>query len=256
MRTKVIILGCGSSSGVPRIDGFWGNCDKNNKKNFRTRCSIVVIKGNNSILIDTSPDLKQQFLSNNIKNISYVLYTHEHGDQTHGINDLRPFFWKNKKKINIYGNKKTIKYLRKAFFYCFKSQPFYPATLKSNIFKNNLLLGKKNEKIKFRSINVQHGNIYSLGYIFENTAYISDCSHLSKSHLSKMKNLKFLIIDCLKYKEHPTHLNLNQVLSIIDEIKPKKTILTNLHHDLDYNLLLNILPRNVQPAYDGLKLFL
>ena len=104
MRSKLIILGCGSSIGVPRVDGFWGKCDKNNVKNIRTRCSAIVMKGSNAVLIDTSPDLRNQLLSNNIKNISSVIFTHEHADQTNGLFELRPFYWKSKKKINIYGN--------------------------------------------------------------------------------------------------------------------------------------------------------
>ena len=121
MRAKLIILGCGSSVGAPRIDGYWGKCDKNEKKNKRTRCSAIIIKGSNSILIDTSPDLRFQLLSNKITNISSVLVTHEHADQTNGLFELRPFFWKNKKRINVYSRstkmmhlkKKTIIYLKK-----------------------------------------------------------------------------------------------------------------------------------------------
>ena len=101
MKKKLIILGCGSSVGVPRIDGFWGNCNKKNKKNLRTRCSAIVIKGSNSVLIDASPDLRNQLLMNKIKNISSVILTHEHADQTNGLFDLRPFYWKNNKKIPI-----------------------------------------------------------------------------------------------------------------------------------------------------------
>ena len=113
MKSKLIILGCGSSVGVPRIDGFWGNCDKRQKKNKRTRCSAIIVKGSNSILIDVSPDIKYQLLTNKIKNISSVIITHEHADQTNGLFELRPFFWKNKKKINIYSDKTTIKYLKR-----------------------------------------------------------------------------------------------------------------------------------------------
>ena len=117
MRTRLIILGCGSALGVPRIDNFWGNCSKKNKKNARTRCSVSLVKGTNSILIDTSPDLRNQLILNKIKNLSSVIYTHEHADQTNGIFELRPFFWKNKKKINIYGNLKTINVLKRRFDY-------------------------------------------------------------------------------------------------------------------------------------------
>ena len=120
MRTFLTILGCGSSMGVPRADGFWGSCDKKNKKNYRTRCSALISQGKNNILIDTSPDLRFQLLKNKIKNITSVLYSHLHADQTHGINDLRVFFHKNKKKINIYADKITLEYFKKNFSYFFK----------------------------------------------------------------------------------------------------------------------------------------
>ena len=128
MKSKLIILGCGSSIGVPRIDDFWGNCNKNNKKNIRTRCSAVIIKGTNSILIDTSPDLKMQLLSNKIKDISSVIFTHEHADQTNGLFELRPFYWKSKIKINVYGNLQTINYLKKKQNYL-KLKKFQKKTL-------------------------------------------------------------------------------------------------------------------------------
>ena len=240
--------------GVPRADGFWGSCDKNNKKNYRTRCSALISKGNNNILIDTSPDLRFQLLKNKIKNITSVLYSHMHADQTHGINDLRVFFLKNKKKINIYADKMTLSYLKKSFSYSFKNEPGYPAILKANKVKNNFSLGFNNELITFKSIKVKHGKINSIGYIFNNSAYISDCNKLSKLNIIKLKNLKYFIIDCLRFKSHPSHFTLNEVLSILKEIKPRQTILTNLHSDLDYNILLQKVPINVKPAFDGLRL--
>ena len=254
MKSKLIILGCGSSMGVPRIDGYWGKCKKI-KKNIRTRCSALIQKGKNNVLIDTSPDLRQQFLNNKIKNVNSVIYTHEHADQTHGINELRLFFWKNKKKINVYGDSKTMNILKKQFKYCFaKTQSGYPPILKSNTISKRFFLGKKNERIEFRTIRLRHGKITCLGYIFEKTAYLSDCSDISNSALNQLHGLKYLIIDCFKIKEHPSHLNLNKALLISRFLKAKKTILTNLHHDLDYNYLLNKLPSNVIPAYDGLRL--
>jgi phosphoribosyl 1,2-cyclic phosphate phosphodiesterase len=254
VKTKITILGCGSSIGTPRIDGYWGKCQKI-KKNYRTRCSALIQKGNNNILIDTSPDLKQQFLVNKVKYLNSVIYTHEHADQTHGINELRPFFWINKKRVNIYGNLKTINVLKKQFKYCFKKTTSgYPPILKPNIIKNNFSLGKKNELINFKTITVQHGKIKSLGYIFEKTAYLSDCNKIPNYSLKQLFGLKYLIIDCLRIRKHESHFNLSDTLRLARYIKPKKTILTNLHHDLDYNFLLNKVPSNVIPAFDGLKL--
>jgi len=137
MKAKLIILGSGNSMGVPKIDGSWGNCNKRNKKNIRTRCSAIILKGGNSILIDTSPDIKKQLIENKIKNLSSVIYTHEHADQTNGLFELRPFFWKYKKKINIYGNLKTINHLKKRQDYLFKKISDYPPILKSNVIKKN-----------------------------------------------------------------------------------------------------------------------
>jgi phosphoribosyl 1,2-cyclic phosphate phosphodiesterase len=254
VKTFLTFLGCGSSMGVPRADGYWGFCNKKNKKNYRTRCSVLISKGNNNVLIDTSPDLRFQLLRNKIKNISSVLYTHKHADQTHGINDLRVFFLKNKKKINVYADKTTLSYLKNNFSYFFNDGIEYPAILNGNKLKNNFSLGSKKELIKFKSIKVRHGKINSVGYLFANTAYISDCNELSNSNLNKLKNLKYFIIDCLRFNPHPSHFSLSEVLDVLKEVKPTNTILTNLHSDLDYNILLQKLPINVKPAFDGLKI--
>ena len=254
MKSKLIILGCGSSVGVPRVDGFWGNCDKDNKKNNRTRCSAIIIKGSNSILIDTSPDIRKQLLSNKIRRITSVIFTHEHADQTNGLFELRPFYWKNKKKINIYGNLRTINHLKKRQDYLFKKISDYPPIVKANVINSGFFLGKLNEKINFKAIESKHGNTSSIIYIFENTAYISDSNDLSIVKIKELQNLKYLIIDCLKFKKNPSHFNLKDSLFVHQSLKPRKTILTNLHYDLDYGFLLRKLPKNVLPAYDGLTL--
>ena len=202
MKSKLIILGCGSSVGVPRIDGQWGRCDKTNKKNKRTRCSAIIIKGSNSILIDTSPDLRTQLLSNKIKNISSVILTHEHADQTNGLFELRPFFWKNKKRINVFGNLNTIKHLRKRQDYLFKKVSDYPPIVKSNIIKTNFSLGRLKEKVFFKTFSAKHGKTNSVIYVFEKVAYISDANDLSIINIKALKNLKFLILDCLKFKNN------------------------------------------------------
>jgi len=254
MKAKLLILGCGSSVGVPTIDGVWGNCKKNNKKNIRSRSSAIIIKGTNSVLIDTSADLKYQLLSNKIKNISSVILTHEHADQTNGLFELRPFFWKYKKRINVYGDKNTMNQINKRHDYLFKKIGSYPPIVKSNIIKSKFSLGKSNEKIFFKVIKVKHGQINSLAYIFEKTAYISDSNDLSIIKMKELNNLKYLIIDCLKFKKHPSHFNLEESLYVHHHLKPKKTILTNLHHDLDYNYLLKKLPSYIIPAFDGLRI--
>ena len=253
---KFIILGCGSSMGVPRPDGFFGNCDPNNKKNYRTRCSALIKTSDENILIDTSPDLRNQLLRHKIKKINKVLYSHMHGDQTHGINDLRAFFISGKKPIDIYADNPTSKYLKNSFSYCFnKFSREYPATLKLNKLNNNLFTVNKNKRIKIKSIKVEHGKVKSNCFIIDNKiAYISDVSKIYNKDFRYFKNLKYLIIDCLWYRFHPSHFNLEKSLEIIKLFKPKNSILTNLHTDLDYKKLKQILPKKVIPAYDGLTI--
>ena len=265
MKTKLIILGCGNSMGTPRIDGYWGDCDKKNKKNYRTRCSAIIVRGSNSILIDTSPDIRKQLLDNKISAITSVVYTHEHSDQTNGLFELRPFafekkkgkivdFWKSNKPINVYGSKKTITQLRNRFDYCFKKIDIYPPIVKANYIKKTFVLGKKNEKIKFNTIEAQHGNIKITGYIFNKTAYLSDCNDMNIVKRKELKKLKYLIIDCLNIRGGLAHFGLNECIIINEILKPKKMILTNLHYTLDYNSLLKKVPKNIIPAYDGLQI--
>ena len=257
-KDKIIILGSGSSVGVPRIDGYWGRANKRDLKNNRTRCSIYIKHKSSNILIDTSPDIRGQLLKNKITNIDYVIYTHDHADQTHGINELRPFFWKNKKKIDIYTNRKTAKTLYKSFTYLFtKKSKFYNPILKINIIEKKFFISKNKNKIFFEPIIVAHGDSKAYGYVFNKIAYISDCSFISKKELKKLYNLNILIIDCLKFKKHKTHLNYYEAIKYIKILNPKKTILTNLHSDIDYKKLkkkLAKLTNNIVPAYDGMRI--
>jgi phosphoribosyl 1,2-cyclic phosphate phosphodiesterase len=256
MSIKFIILGCGSSMGVPRADGFFGNCDPKNKKNYRTRCSAVIKFHNQNILIDTSPDLRHQLLSNKIKSINKVFYTHLHADQTHGINDLRFCYLKNKNKTPIYADKKTKDFLYSSFKYCFTSTKGYPAILIFKKLKKKLIFKNKNTKISIVNVPVKHGRINSLCYIInKKLAYASDTNLIFNKDLKLFKKLDFLVIDCLwKNKIHPSHYNLNQILNLVKIIKPKKTILTNMHSDLDYQTLKESLPKNIVPGYDGMTI--
>tara|TARA_Y100000590_G_scaffold100426_1_gene114171 strand:- start:299 stop:1072 length:774 start_codon:yes stop_codon:yes gene_type:complete len=256
MNLKFIILGCGSSLGVPRIDGNFGNCNPKNKKNIRSRCSALLKSTNFNLLIDTSPDVRHQFLSNKVKSLDCIFYTHEHGDQTHGINDLRYFYLKNKKQIPVYANKSTAKYLLNTFKYCFKkTSNFYPPIMKLNGLKKKHSFFKN--KINIKSFEVSHGSIKSLCYVVnDKLAYASDVSHINKKDYSKIYKLKYFVIDCLREEPHPSHYNLDKILELVKEIRPKKTILTNLHSSLDYDNLKSKLPKSIIPAYDGMKLLI
>ena len=253
---KFIILGCGSSMGVPRPDGYFGNCDPKNKKNYRTRCSALLKTSDENILIDTSPDLRQQLLRHQIKKINKVLYSHMHGDQTHGINDLRSFYINSKKQINVFADQFTSRYLKQTFSYIFKSKSNeYPATLKINRLKKNFFINNNQKKIQIKAIQVEHGKVKSNCFIIENKlAYISDVSKIYNKDYKYFKNLKYLILDCLWYNYHPSHFNLETSLLLIKKFNPKKAILTNLSPILDYKKLKKNLPNNVVPAYDGLSL--
>ena len=215
MSIKFTILGSGSSMGVPRADGYSGNCNLNNKKNFRSRCSALIRFNDQNILIDTSPDLRSQLLKNKIKSIEkgfFILTLH--ADQTHGINDLRPFFLINKKQIPVFADKKTSNYLKSTFNYCFNSSYGYPSTLKLNKLKKKHIFKDKKYKIIIESIPTEHGKIESICYLInKKLAYASDISLFYKKDYKKLNKLDYLIIDCLWYKKHSAHFNLDQVIN-------------------------------------------
>ena len=252
---KFTILGCGSSMGVPRPDGDFGKCNPHDKKNYRTRCCALIKTKDETALIDTSPDLRQQLINNKIKQIDKVFYSHMHADQTHGINDLRVFYIKKRKPIDVYADNATKKYLINTFGYCFRNNSNeYPAILKLWPINQKLFIKEGKKKIKIIPIKVQHGRVNSVCYIIDKKlAYISDVSKIDKKDYKYFKKLNYLIIDCLWHRYHPSHLNLENSLKLIKKFKPKKSILTNLHSDLDYQKLKRKLPKNVVPAFDGLS---
>ena len=252
MKNKFTILGCGSSLGTPWITNYNGKLKKN-FKNTRTRCCAHIQKGNLSVLIDTSPDIKYQFLKNKINSLDAIIYTHEHADQTSGIFEMRPFFWKNKKKIPVYASSRTIKELRDKYTYCFFPRHGYRPIMKAYTIKNNFRIMKEGNILDIEEFDVIHGKIKATGYIFDKIAYLSDCNKIPKKSISKLENLDYLIIDCLRKDKHPSHFNYHDALDFIKKVKPKKSILTNLHVDLDYFKLKKKLPQNIFPAFDGLS---
>ena len=254
MSVRFTILGCGYSLGVPRIDGSFGKCNPKNPKNNRTRCSALISSKNLNIIIDTSPDIRSQLIKNRIKSINKVFYTHSHADQTHGINDLRFFYLKNRIKLPVYADKKTTNYLLKSFTYCFKITSEYPPTLKLNKLKKKHFFKNDDGNIEIESVPVKHGHINSISYIInKKCAYLSDVSKIYDKDIKTFKNLKYFIVDCLRYSPHYSHFNLNDVLKLVKRIKPKKTILTNLNYEMDYDELYKKLPKNIVPAYDGMS---
>jgi phosphoribosyl 1,2-cyclic phosphate phosphodiesterase len=257
MKVKFIILGCGSSLGVPRADGNWGNCNPKIKRNYRTRCSAFIKSKIKNILIDTSPDLRHQLIKNNITNVNCVIYSHKHSDQVHGINDLRVFSYKNNEKMPVYADYETGKYIKNNFSYCFNNTPSYRAILKLNKLKKNFSFSKNGKSISIKSVPVKHGRIKCQSFIINKScAYVSDANKIYNNDLKHFKNLNYFVIDCLRLNHHPSHFNLSEVIELTEYLKPKKAILTNLHADLDYNYLVKILPKNIVPAYDGMSFYI
>jgi phosphoribosyl 1,2-cyclic phosphate phosphodiesterase len=262
MTRTLTILGCGSSGGVPRIGNYWGQCDPANPKNRRRRCSLLIRQstpeGETCVLIDTSPDLREQMLSQNVAMIDAVLYTHEHADHTHGIDELRAFYITRRQRMPVWADEVTGTLLTSRFNYCFYTAPGsdYPPILNLN----RLVAGTPVEvagaggSIKALPFAVHHGNIQALGFRIGKAAYTPDINGVPEASLSALEGLDLWIVDSLRRDPHPSHFSLAETLEWIARMRPKRAILTNMHIDLDFDTLKAELPAGVEPAYDGLIL--
>ncbi|MEP0236198.1 MBL fold metallo-hydrolase [Roseibium sp.] len=256
------ILGCGSSGGVPRICNDWGACDPLNAKNRRLRCSLLVERtssfGKTTVLIDTGPDLRQQMLEHNVQNVDAVLYTHAHADHLHGIDDLRMFAIRHHRRVPVYMDEATNRRAQSAFGYCFSTPAgsSYPPILERIplVDQKTVTIDGEGGPIDFLPVEVEHGDIKSLGFRFENIAYLPDVSDIPEGARGSFEDLDVWILDCLRSDPHPSHFNLDEALAWAARLKPRQTILTDLHNDLDYEQLLSKLPKSVVPAYDGMVL--
>lgn len=258
---RFTILGCGSSPGTPRLNGDWGNCDPNNSKNRRLRASLLVERiapdGLKTVVcIDTGPDFRAQMIAANVKQMDGVVYTHAHADHVHGIDDLRTFVILQKQRIDIYADDLTMMRLREGFGYCFE-QPkgsSYPPILQPHRIDHNqkFEIAGEGGTLTFEPLVQAHGDIHSLGFRIEDFAYCSDVSDFSDDTLTRLQDLDVLIIDALQYREHPSHLSLQQALDFIEVLKPKRAFLTHMHIPLDYETVLAETPSNVEPCFDGL----
>jgi phosphoribosyl 1,2-cyclic phosphate phosphodiesterase len=264
MSLKLTILGCGSSAGVPRIGGDWGACDATNPKNRRGRCSALLERtsptGITRVLIDTSPDMREQMLAAKVPALDGVWYTHEHADHTHGIDELRAFYLLQRKRIPIWADEATANMLQTRFAYCFASPAGsdYPPILNHHIMQagNKISTDGAGSAINGLPFTVQHGNIEALGFRVGNVAYTPDVNGIPEQSLSALEGLDIWIVDALRRTPHPSHFSLPETLSWIERLKPKQAILTNLHIDMDYDTLCKELPENIRPAYDGLTLYI
>jgi len=255
---EIVILGCGSSGGVPRGDGDWGDCDPGEPKNRRTRCSMLARRhgpnGTTSVLIDTSPDLRQQALAAGIRHVDAVLYTHDHADQTHGIDDLRVFAIHARRRIQAWMDPATHHALTKRFDYIFESHHGYPAILEGQSIPPHgeaWGIDGAGGRIPVVTFDQEHGPIRSVGYRLGPVAYSSDVSDLDEAALEAVRGSDLWIVDALRYTPHPTHAHVDRTLEWIAGVGVGRAVLTNLHIDLDYRALKKKLPDNVEVAFDG-----
>jgi len=263
MSLAITILGCGSSGGVPRPGLGWGACDPTNPKNRRRRCSLLVERGNSPrtrVLVDTSPDLREQLLDAQVDWVDGVFYTHEHADHTHGIDDLRALFIHKRRRLDAYMEEATARVLTHRFDYCFVTPPGsgYPPILNQHRIAPGapVEIAGEGGPIAVLPFRQDHGDIASLGFRFGPVAYSSDLIDLPADSVALLENLDLWIIDALRERPHPSHLSLEQALAWIARLAPKRAILTNMHADLDYAALKARLPAHVEPAYDGMRVTL
>jgi phosphoribosyl 1,2-cyclic phosphate phosphodiesterase len=256
------ILGCGSSGGVPRVAQGWGACDPANPRNRRRRCSILIEQsegqGATTVLVDTSPDLREQLLGAGVTRLDGVLMTHSHADHTHGIDDVRPLFIASRRRIDVHMDEATSKVVRRAFPYLFETSAgsLYPALLNEKRLTRGEICAIEGPGgvIEAMPFELPHGEINALGFRFGDLAYTPDLNAVGDESLRFVENLDMWIIDALRYKPHPSHLSLDEALAWIDRMRPRRAIVTNLHTDLDYEDLRRRLPENVEPAYDGMRI--
>ena len=252
---QITITGSGTSQGVPVIGCDCTVCKSKDKKDKRLRCSVHIHYKGKSIVIDTGPDFRQQMLDNDVKSLDAVLFTHEHKDHVAGLDDVRPFNFSQKKPIDIYCTDQVFQALKREFHYIFDPKFQYPGIPKIN--RHRL---KKNQNITIDGIDIEpievmHYKLPVLGFKIDGFAYITDAKTIEDSQRKKLKNLDILVINALRIKEHMSHFNLEEAIDLINELKPKKAILTHISHFMGiHQEVQKKLPPNIYLAYDGLKI--
>lgn len=259
-RLRFTILGCGSSGGVPRIGNVWGACDPENPKNRRLRCSMLVERisreGITRALIDTGPDMREQLLRADVGTLDGVVYTHSHADHIHGLDDLRQIAFVTKRRLPVWADSDTEAALISRFGYAFVQPPdsnYHPICDLLAI-RGPFEVNGPGGPIPFVPFRVEHGNIDALGFRIGGLIYLPDVSDIPEEAEPLLDSPDCFVIDCLRYKPHPTHFNMDQALAWIERSNAASAVLTNLHIDLDYETVAAETPENVRPAYDGLVL--
>ena len=253
---KVTILGCGTSVGIPCLGKLgWGKCNPNNPLNRRQRCSILIEKGNFTILVDAGPDIRNQLLKSKVEKIDAVLITHTHSDHVSGLPELRPFYWPERKKIPIYTNSNSIDQIEKQFDFLFIKKDTSPSYFTPPMTLNEIKTGPfKLNSIEIEVLNQFHGNINSLGFKFDNKfAYSTDLNDMPEENFNKLKDLDLWIVEGLREEPHEAHAHFSLSFNWIRRLSPKKAVLTHLGWESDYDYIKSICPQNVTPGYDGME---
>lgn len=255
---RFTILGCGSSGGVPRLGGNWGDCDPNNPKNRRRRCSMLVERqtedGTTRVLIDTTPDMRSQLLDADVGALDGVVWTHSHADHVHGIDDLRMIVFNMRKRLPVWADGDTQNNLYARFGYAF-IQPDdspYPPILDMHTINGDVTVSGAGGDISLTPFKVNHGSIDALGFRIGDLAYLPDVAAMNDAAWKHVKGLDCWILDALRRTPHPTHSHLEQSLDWIAQAAPRRAVLTNMHIDLDYQTVLEETPDHITPAYDGM----
>lgn len=251
---KLTILGCGTSAGVPRIGNDWGDCDPKEPKNRRSRVSIIVESETTRILVDTSPDLRNQFLDNDIDIVDAVIWTHDHADHCHGIDDLRAVFHKTRKPIPAYARPFTLNSLKNRFSYAFDGHRYYPSICDGHQLDDEVQIGD----ITVKTVDQPHGSITSAGLRFENDGksicYATDFGKVTDAMCNLFLGSDVFVVDALREEPHPTHAHLQLTLDFIATTKSRINLLTHMDKSMDYNDLRAKLTNGIEPAYDGYQI--
>lgn len=250
------MLGCGTSSGVPRIGNDWGVCDPAEPRNRRRRASILIESATTRILVDTSPDLREQLLDAGVGTIDALIWTHDHADHCHGIDDVRQLFHASGRAVQAFARPATLAALRAKFAYAFEGRGGYPPVVEARPLPDELMLGD----IRVRAVDQPHGRITSAGLRFDGPGgaigYATDCNDLTPDMARLFEGLDLWVADALREKPHPTHPTLAQTLSWIERLAPKRAVLTHMDQSMDYATLVARAPPGVEPGFDGLEIAL
>jgi phosphoribosyl 1,2-cyclic phosphate phosphodiesterase len=256
---SVIVLGSGTSQGIPIIGCRCATCQSTNPKDKRLRVSVYIdvypgkSEISHKILIDTSPDFRQQMLVNKLDDIDAILYTHHHIDHIMGLDDIRQINQLHRKSVDVYGNEATIKHIHRAFSYIFDENTYKGGGI-PDINVHVISLNKFSIKgIEITPIEYLHGPTIVWGYRIGNFAYLTDCSEIPEKEFGKLEGLEYLIIDALRYKPHPTHYSIDEAVKVSRRINAKQTYFTHMTHDLLHDETNSKLPENIQLAWDGLS---